>query len=259
MIRVAAVGDVHFDAQSRDRLRPHFLQLSEKADLLLIAGDLTQHGSIAEAAALAHDLSGLSVPVIAVLGNHDYHLGREIEIRQLLEEAGVITLEGQSTRLSVRGASVGVAGIKGFGGGFVGACVSDFGENETKSFARYARLQADTLRRELEGLATDYRFALTHYSPVEGTLLGEKKEIYPFLGSYLLAEAIDSVRVDGAFHGHAHLGTEKAATPGGIPVRNVALTVIRHAYNVYSFDQPRKFTERGSASLGMLTSPMNVG
>jgi Icc-related predicted phosphoesterase len=129
-----------------------------------------------------------------------------------------------------------VAGIKGFGGGFFGACVTEFGEPETRNFAHHARLQAEILSANLSKLDTDFRFALTHFSPVDGTLLGEKREIYPFLGSYLLAEAIDSNPVDAAFHGHAHHGVERGMTPGGVPVRNVALNVIRHAYNIYSFE-----------------------
>jgi Icc-related predicted phosphoesterase len=240
MIRIASVGDVHYDAQSRERLRSHFLNLGDQADLLFIAGDLTQHGALDEAAALAYDLAKLPVPVVVVLGNHDYHLGEEELIRKLLQEKGVIVLEGQSTRFDIRGHSVGVSGLKGFGGGFFGACVTEFGEPETKAFARHGRLQAEILKKELLSLDTDFRFALTHFSPIEGTLLGERREIFPFLGSYLLAEVIDEAQVDGAFHGHAHMGTEKGMTPGGVPVRNVALNVIRHAYNIYSFESPRR-------------------
>jgi Icc-related predicted phosphoesterase len=128
-----------------------------------------------------------------------------------------------------------VAGLKGFGGGFAGACVTEFGEPEMKAFAHFGRVQAEILRGCLDSLDTDYRFALLHFSPIDGTLLGEKREIYPFLGNYLLGEVIDSGSCDGAFHGHAHHGMERGATPGGVPVRNVALPVIRHAYNIYSF------------------------
>lgn len=237
MIRVAAVGDIHYDRGSRNRLRAHFLALAGKADLLLVAGDLTQSGSREEAEAVAHDLGGLPVPVVAVLGNHDYHLHQEESIRQLLRSSGIYVLEGSSVTFQIGGSSVGIAGLKGFGGGFFGACVTDFGESEVKAFARHARLQSEILKRELNQLRTEYRFALLHFSPIEGTLLGERKEIYPFLGSYLLAEAIDNAGADGAFHGHAHFGTEKGETPAGVPVRNVAQTVIRHAYNVYSFQR----------------------
>jgi Icc-related predicted phosphoesterase len=216
-------------------MRHHLLALNERADLLLIAGDLTQSGTIAEAKALAHDLSNLPVPVVTVLGNHDFHQNQEGEITALLREAGILVLEGDSASFVIRGKTVGIAGIKGFGGGFVGASITEFGEPEMKAFARHCRLQAEILQKDLESLKTDYRFALLHFSPVEGTLLGERREIYPFLGSYLLAEAIDSARIDGAFHGHAHHGIEKSFTPGGIPVRNVAQMVIRETYRVYTF------------------------
>jgi Icc-related predicted phosphoesterase len=237
VIRIAAVGDVHYDKNSRNRLRPTFEALEGRADILMIAGDLTNSGRVEEAQALADDLKGLPIPVISVLGNHDYHSDQEKAIHQTLREAGVITLEGETTILDVRGQSVGVLGLKGFGGGFGGACVTEFGEPETKAFARHAKYQADMIRKGLAGLETDYRFVLLHYSPIESTLLGEKKEIFPFLGSYLLAEAIDASGADGVFHGHAHLGTERGNTPGGVPVRNVAQMVIRHAYNIYSFER----------------------
>lgn len=240
MISIAAVGDVHYDQQSRKRLRSQFETLEGRADLLLIADDLTQHGTCDEARALLDDLEGVTVPVVAVLGNHDYHSDQQWEILALLREKGVIALEGGSAEFRVRDYTVGVVGLKGFGGGFAGACITEFGEREVKEFAHHGRVQADILRRGLEALNTDYRFALTHFAPIDATLLGERREIYPFLGSYLLAEAIDAAGCDGAFHGHAHHGMERGITPGGVPVRNVAQLVIRHAFNIYSFEKPRK-------------------
>jgi Icc-related predicted phosphoesterase len=234
------VGDVHYDRHSRNRLKAHFGTLRERADLFLIAGDLTQSGDPEEAAALADDLRVAGIPTVIVLGNHDYHSNRQDEIRKMMQSTGAMTLEGETVTFRVREKTVGIMGIKGFGGGFAGACVSEFGEPETKAFAHYARIQADILRRGLESLHTDYQFVLSHYSPTESTLIGERREIYPFLGSYLLGEAIDAVGADGVFHGHAHMGIERGATPGGIPVRNVALNVIRRAYNVYSFDVSRR-------------------
>jgi Icc-related predicted phosphoesterase len=240
MIRVAAVGDVHYDRNAAGRLRSQFEALGGQADLLLIAGDLTQRGTLDEVEALIHDLRGLPVPVVAVLGNHDFHANQQDKIRMLLRENGIFALEGESVEIKVRDKTVGVMGLKGFGGGFSGACVTEFGEPEMKAFAHHGRLQAEILRRGLEGLNTDYRFALLHFSPIEGTLLGEKREIFPFLGSYLLAEAIDAAGCDGVFHGHAHHGLERGMTAGGAPVRNVAQMVILHAYNIYSFDHPRR-------------------
>ena len=148
-------------------------------------------------------------------------------------------LEGQSVYFQVGKFRVGIAGLKGFGGGFIGASITEFGEPEMKSFAHQTKLQAEVLQRELSQLDADFRFALLHYSPIEATLLGERREIFPFMGSYLLSEAIDSVGADCVFHGHAHLGTERGATPRGIPVRNVAQPVIRSAYRIYYFEQPR--------------------
>jgi Icc-related predicted phosphoesterase len=236
VIRIAAVGDVHYDRHPRKEMRAHFAALADRADLLLIAGDLTQAGTVEEASALISDLGDVRIPVATVLGNHDFHSDLQGDISDRLRDAGITVLEGQNAVFEIRGIRVGVAGIKGFGGGFFGACVTEFGEPETRSFAHHARVQAEILKENLMALDTEYRFALTHFSPVDGTLLGEKREIYPFLGSYLLAEAIDSSGADAAFHGHAHHGIERGMTPGGVPVRNVALNVIRHAYNIYTFE-----------------------
>jgi Icc-related predicted phosphoesterase len=236
VIRVAAVGDVHYDRHSRETLRAQFESLPEKADILLLAGDLTQSGAVEEAKALAHDLVNIAIPVVSVLGNHDYHQNNQNEIMSILRDVGVTPLEGSSAVFKIREQKVGVAGLKGFGGGFYGACITEFGEPEMKAFAHHCRAQSESLKAALANLESDYKFALLHFSPVEGTLLGERKEIYPFLGSYLLAEAIDAADVDGVFHGHAHLGSEKSETPGGVPVRNVAQMVIRHAFKVYHFE-----------------------
>jgi Icc-related predicted phosphoesterase len=234
MIRVAAVGDVHFGTDSAGMLRPHLEQLPERADLLLVAGDLTTCGGPDEAEVLADELRGSPVPVLAVLGNHDYHAGREGEVRTALESAGVQVLEGETAVIEADGSRVGVAGVKGFGGGFAGACGTEFGEPEMKAFIRHTRSLAEDLEGSLAGLDADVRIALLHYAPVKGTLIGERLEIYPFLGSYLLAEAVDRGGADLVLHGHAHRGVEKGVTPGGVHVRNVAQPVIRHAYNVYA-------------------------
>lgn len=236
MIRVAAVGDVHYDQNRRPELRAQFETLPERADIFLIAGDLTRAGTLEEARALASDLTGLGIPVVAILGNHDYHSNRNEEIKSLMRDAGVVMLEGETAEFKIREHTIGVMGMKGFGGGFFGACVSEFGELEMKHFAHHAKVQAEILKAGLNALCTEFKFALLHYSPIDGTLLGEKREIYPFLGSYLLAEAIDEAAANAVFHGHAHHGVEKGSTQGGVPVRNVALPVIRHAFNVYSFD-----------------------
>jgi Icc-related predicted phosphoesterase len=234
MIRVAAVGDVHVGEDNYGQLRPYLTKLTDQADVLLLAGDLTRHGTPAEGRLVAEEFKGLSVPVVAVLGNHDYHSDAQTEITAMLSDAGVRVLECSSTVLTCAGGStLGVAGSKGFGGGFAGKAATAFGEPEIKAFVTHTERMAAQLREQLAELETDYRVALTHYSPVKDTLAGEPPEIYPFLGSYLLAEAMDSTGTDLAVHGHAHAGTEKGATPGGVRVRNVALPVLGRAYAVY--------------------------
>lgn len=236
MIRIAAVGDLHYAEGSPGILRPSLEHLPGRADLLLLAGDLTRWGKPEEVKVLADEVRGLPLPVIAVLGNHDYHAGRQAEVRRLLEDAGALVLEGEATTIDVDGVRVGIAGTKGFGGGFRGAHGSDFGEAEMKAFVGHTRTLSDSLERALTELDADVRIALLHYSPIEGTLEGERLEIYPFLGSYLMAEAVDNAGADLVVHGHAHHGSERGRTPSGIPVRNVAQPLIRHAYNVYTLD-----------------------
>ncbi len=239
MIRVAAVGDIHFGHDSAGTLRPHLEDIAEQADIYLLAGDLTRLGDPEEAAVLARELQDVAVPIVAVLGNHDYHSDQEKAVTEVLEGVGVRVLEGTSTVIDVDGTPVGIAGVKGFGSGFAGACGSDFGEPMMKAYVRHTQEAADRLREALEDLAgagVERRVALMHYSPSEGTLQGERLEIYPFLGSYLLGEAVDRAGADLAIHGHAHGGTEKGFTPGGIQVRNVAQPVISRAYNVYCLD-----------------------
>ncbi|MDN0199805.1 metallophosphoesterase [Streptomyces sp. S.PNR 29] len=236
MIRVAAVGDIHMGPDSQGLLRPAFDTLPDCADLLLLAGDLTRHGTPEEARVVAREVRGLPVPVVAVLGNHDHHDEQPEKVAAILRDAGVTVLEGEATVVDCAGTRVGVAGTKGFGGGFVGRCAGEFGEPLMKEFVRTTRRSADALRAALEGLdrqGCEVRVALTHFSPVADTLAGEPLEIYPFLGSYLLAEAIDTAGADLAVHGHAHMGSEHGMTAGGVRVRNVAQPVIRQAFSVY--------------------------
>ena len=235
MIRIAAVGDIHMGHDSRGLWAPHLRNLAREADVLLLAGDLTRGGGVDEAEVLAEELRAATVPTIAVLGNHDYHGDAEARIEELLTEVGVRVLEGNGTVVEAGGARIGIAGSKGFGGGFAGACGSDFGEPEMKAFIRHTQSLADRLQHALADLRADVRVALLHYSPIPATLQGERLEIYPFLGSYLLAEAIDRSGADLVVHGHAHGGSERGVTPAGIRVRNVAQPVIRSPYRVYCF------------------------
>jgi Icc-related predicted phosphoesterase len=239
VIRVAAVGDVHVGEDSRGRLAPRLAHLREQADVLLLAGDLTRCGSVAEVQVLVDELRDVGVPVVAVLGNHDYHADQTRGVVAALRSGGVTVLEGTSTVVDVDGCRLGIAGTKGFGGGFAGACGTDFGEPEMKAFVSHTKALSERLHDALAALDTDYRVALLHYSPVPDTLLGERLEIYPFLGSYLLAEAIDKAGADLVVHGHAHGGSEKGVTAGGVHVRNVAQPVIRQAYAVYCLGDDR--------------------
>jgi Icc-related predicted phosphoesterase len=233
--RIAAVGDIHVGVDSEGTLRPHLADVADRADVLLLAGDLTRRGRPEEAEVLAAELRGLDLPVLAVLGNHDYDSDQTPALIATLAGAGVRVLDGESVVIDADGTRLGVVGVKGFGGGFAGACGSEFGEPETKAYMAHARLAAERLEAALAGLdeGIDARVALLHYAPVEGTLHGERLEIYPFLGSYLLAEAIDRAGADLVLHGHAHGGVERGVTPGGVPVRNVAQPVLRRAYGLY--------------------------
>jgi Icc-related predicted phosphoesterase len=237
VIRIAAVGDVHLGEDARGRLRPALEHVGHHADVLLLAGDLTRHGTCAEAQVVADEFAGLPVPVIAVLGNHDYHSDEQDRITELLTARGITVLEGTNTTIRIGQSTLGIAGVKGFGGGFAGKSGSAFGEPEMKAFIRHTLAISDRLRAALARLdGVDVKVALTHYSPTPDTLRGEPPEIFPFLGCYQLAEAIDATGVDLAVHGHAHFGTEQGTTPAGVRVRNVAQPVIGAAFAVYCLD-----------------------
>jgi len=233
MTCVAALGDIHLDRDLAGHLRPSLEIAADKAELILVAGDLTRHGTVEEAKVVAEELGGLPVPVICVLGNHDYHSDQQDAVRATLESVGIVVLEGETFETDFDGVSVGVAGSKGFGIGFAGRCASDFGEPEMKAFTRHAKQSAQIFGAALASLKTTRRIAMTHFSPVEDTLHGEPCEIWPFLGSYLLAEAADAVGADLYVHGHAHAGTEHGMTAGGIQVRNVAQPVLRRPFALY--------------------------
>jgi Icc-related predicted phosphoesterase len=237
VIRIAAIGDLHVgnECPGPRPPMPELRRVSHDADVLLLAGDLTKCGAREEAASLARTLRGIEVPVLGVMGNHDYHADEAPAVARALREVGVHLLEDGARVVDVRGVRVGIAGTKGFGGGFVGACASDFGEPEMKQFIRHTQALAARLERDLAALEADLRIAVLHYSPIPETLQGERLEIYPFLGSYLLGEAIDRAGADLVVHGHAHAGSERGVTPGGIRVRNVALPVIRQPYRVFEF------------------------
>jgi Icc-related predicted phosphoesterase len=252
MTCIAAVGDIHVGADTVGQVAAGFRHLPERADALLLAGDLTRRGTADEARLVVDELAGVleaGIPVMAVLGNHDFHSDAVEDVTDVLTAGGVTMLDGTTAVVEAGGVSVGVAGVKGFGGGFAGACATAFGEPLMKAFVGETEREAGKLGAALSGLGTDHRVALLHFSPVADTLAGERAEIFPFLGSHLLAEAVDAAGADLVLHGHAHHGAERGVTPGGVRVRNVSLPVIGHAYRVYEFSDravsPERLAVRG--------------
>jgi Icc-related predicted phosphoesterase len=237
-VRVAAAGDIHVGCDTNGRVATALAGIEACADVLLLAGDLTQVGSEEEARCVVAELADVPIPIVAVLGNHDHHSGKSARVAEFLHEAGIEVLDGTSTTVELDGLELGIAGIKGFGGGFLGRSASDFGETEMRAFASHSIDTAARLERCLTRLNGDVRIVLLHYSPVPDTLVGEPLEIFPFLGSYLLAEAIDRTPPDLVIHGHAHRGTERGVTPGGVRVRNVALPVLGAPFRVYELEGP---------------------
>lgn len=221
-VRVAAIGDLHFDEHARGTLTELFDRVNREADVLALVGDLTTHGELAQIRAFAEELATVDVPVVTVLGNHDYEHEASEEIADVLAEADVAVLDGDAVVLE----GVGFTGVKGFGGGFGRRALGPFGEPLIKAFVQEALDERLKLERGLHELDTEERIVLLHYAPIPETLQGEPEQIYPFLGSSRLLEPLDTLRPDVVFHGHAHYGSYRGRTPGGIPVFNVAKQVL---------------------------------
>lgn len=234
-VRIAAVADIHVGTHGTD-LVDLWSDLHEHADVLLLAGDLTKCGTRDEAEVVADAVAGVQVPVVAVLGNHDVHSDQGPAVVAALEAEGVTVLEGDGCTLELAGTRVGIAGVKGFGGGFPGSSCADFGEPEMKAFVNTARMSAEALRTGLESLDAEVLVALMHYAPCRGTLVGEPEGIHAFLGCYQLGEAVDRSGADLAVHGHAHAGSRRGTTEGGVPTFNVARPVLGAAYTVLTVD-----------------------
>jgi Icc-related predicted phosphoesterase len=225
-LTVAAVGDVHASEERREHLARAFRALGDDADLVLLAGDLTTHGLVEEAAALADACRLVRQPVLAVLGNHDHHSSQSAEVAAVLEDAGVTVLEGGHVVLETRDLQVGVVGTKGFVGGFPGAEIADFGERLLREVYAETTRQVEALEAGLEAIAgCERRLVLLHYAPVSDTLVGEPEGIWAFLGSGRLAGPIGAHRPEAVFHGHAHHGMPLGSI-GAVPVYNVARHVI---------------------------------
>ena len=221
--RIAAVGDVHCRKELAGELRPIFAHVDGRADVLLLCGDLTDYGLVDEARLLAAELSVVKVPVLAVLGNHDYESGHEEKIAEVLTEAGVTVLDGDSVEIG----GLGFAGAKGFCGGFGRGTLGPWGERAVKAFVKEALDESLKLESALARLRTDRRVALLHYAPIRATVEGEPAEIYPFLGCSRLEEPLERYPVTVAFHGHAHRGAPFGETRVGTPVYNVAMPLLR--------------------------------
>jgi Icc-related predicted phosphoesterase len=226
-LRLAAMGDLHVGEDDQGRYREVFAEVSQEADVLALCGDLTNFGTTREANNLAEDLAACTIPVVAVLGNHDYECDQPDEVARILHEAGVQILDGQAYEIE----GVGFAGCKGFIGGFGRNMLSAFGEPALKAFVQAAVDENLKLESSLRMLRSDRVVVVLHFSPIPDTLVGEPLEIFPFLGSSRLAETIDRFEdVRFALHGHAHKGTHEGRTPRGVPVYNVAQPLVRQQF-----------------------------
>jgi Icc-related predicted phosphoesterase len=229
-VRIAGIGDLHVAETSAGAWRELFGEISERADVLALCGDLTNLGAAREAEVLADELRAASITVVGVLGNHDFECGQPDEVRRILHDAGVLFLEGKAVEIQ----GVGFAGAKGFAGGFGARMLTSFGEPAIKQFVAEGVEEAMRLETALRTLRTERRVVVLHYAPVAATVEGEPKEIFPFLGSSRLAETIDRFGVSAILHGHAHLGTYAATTEKGIPVYNCARSVEKPSGRPYA-------------------------
>jgi Icc-related predicted phosphoesterase len=226
-IRLAAVGDLHYGKGSRGQLQPLFNAVARtEADILLLLGDLTDYGLVEEAVELARELvSGIKIPIIGVLGNHDYEAGADAEIARTLRESGVQLLDGETVEVQ----GIGFAGVKGFAGGFGRGVLGPWGEEAVKRFVHEAVNEALKLESALARLRTPTKIALLHYAPISQTVEGEPREIWPYLGCGRLEEPLSRYQVTAVFHGHAHHGAAEGRTVGGTPVYNVSLPLLMAA------------------------------
>lgn len=234
-IKIAAVGDIHVRESDKGKWVEYFREISRSANVLLLCGDLTDTGDEGEAQVLAEELKACTIPVIGVLGNHDFEKGRHKLIRQMLQNEQVHILDGEAIVIE----GIGFAGVKGFGGGFDNHMLSMFGEGAMKAFVQEAVDEALHLDRALARLDQEHdeikKIAVLHYSPIKDTVIGEPEAIYPFLGSSRLAEPLSRRQVVAAFHGHAHAGQLEGSTSGGVKVFNVAKPILQRAGYTHPF------------------------
>lgn len=221
-MRIAATADLHFSPQSYDRIREPLGQVRDEADVLVIAGDLTNYGKPEEMHSLLNALVRLRIPIVAVLGNHDYESSCEQELMKMMTDEGIKVLDGSSYERD----GIGFAGAKGFIGGFGRGVLTAFGEKEIKAFVQASLDETLKLERALSMIRTEKIVIVTHYAPICETVIGEPQEIWPYLGSSRLSEVIDRHGAKLALHGHAHHGRPDGKTTGGVPVHNVALSLL---------------------------------
>src|SRR5919202_1626062 len=229
-MRIAATADIHYGKHSRGEFRESFAEISRSADVLLLCGDLTDYGLAEEAEHLVHDIrDAVRIPILAVLGNHDFESGEAQLISDVLDRAGVIMLDGAAHEID----GVGFAGVCGFGGGFGRRMLNAWGEPLIKQFVQEAIDHAVKLEQALAKLQTEKKIVALHYAPIRATVQGEDPEIFAFMGSTRLEEPINRFRVTAVFHGHAHNGSSEGKTATGIPVYNVSEPALRKTGKPY--------------------------
>ena len=249
-LRIAAVGDIHTKATSQGAFRALFAAVNDAADVLLLCGDLTDFGLREEAEVLAKEVQTLRVPILAVLGNHDFEADTPTDVVHILRDAGVIMLDGDSHEIE----GVGFAGVKGFGGGFGRRALGSFGEKPIKQFVHESVEESLKLESALSRLRTPQKIAVLHYAPISATVEGEPPEIFPFLGSSRLEDVLDRYRVNATFHGHAHYGSGFGQTKSGSPVFNVAMHLLlreepdRQPFKLFEVPTPSAVTQAAVSS-----------
>ena len=247
VVRLAAVGDIHYTRKSQGLLVKEFSQLSQLCDVLVLCGDLTDYGLPEEAEVLLHDLAVVNVPIVAVLGNHDFESGRQDELMRMFAGAGVHMLDGDAVELH----GVGFAGVKGFGGGFGRRTLGAWGEKAIKNFVQEALDEAMKLEAAMSRLRMQEKIVVLHYAPIQATATGEPLEIMPFLGSSRLEEPIVRYRASAVFHGHAHHGSLEGKTKSDVPVFNVCFPLLKRSFPdqlpFRFYDVPRESADRDAA------------
>jgi Icc-related predicted phosphoesterase len=236
-VRAAAAGDIHCNEETCAHIAEAFARHDGEADVFLLAGDLTTHGSAEQATVLVDAISGLDTPVVAVLGNHDYHGGEAEQIRDVLLAGGIHVLDRSHVELEFEGVRVGVVGTKGFVGGFPGAgALPDFGEPLLREVYAETSREVEAIDTGLRAVADcDVRVLLLHYSPTMDTLVGEPEDIWTFLGSHRLGAPVADHHPDLVLHGHAHAGSF-AGHIGAVPVFNVAVHVMNRDFWVFELE-----------------------